>query len=1291
MLNQTWFILTVFPCVSGLILASSTIANAQVTPDDTVNTQVDQNGSVSEITGGETRGGNLFHSFQEFSVQTGNEAFFDNAASISNIFSRVTGGNISNIDGLIRANGDASLFLINPAGIIFGENARLDIGGSFYGSTASSILFEDGEFSAVDNLEQPVLTINAPIGLSFRDQPGDIVNRSNFGLTTRVIDGTVNPVFEGNEFTIREATGLSVSPEQTIALLGGNVTLENAGAISAPGGQVELGGLSESGEITINPDGSLTFPEAVARGDVTLTDQARVKVAADGGGLINVNARNVTLDEQSELYAGIAEDAGSPEAQAGDITIDATESVRITGSGGIGEDTAEPSNAFALLFNDYDTALRNVVGFRPNQEDLGLPNLGRNPKPESTAVGNAGSININTDILEISDRGSLTAKVYGQGDTGDFNLQVNEITIDRADVLNQIISGTGNPGNININTNNLTVIGAAVNPERFFNSDGNSSFILADSRSFGSSGDINIDATNDINFDGVSNIGTIVLPGGEGNAGNINISAGGSFTAQGSLFQSTHIGEVGNPGNITLDVAGDIAINSVLLNSQLSNQGTGTETGGNITINANNFRVTGASAIEANTQGQGDAGDITINVANNLNFDSGSRVEATVKDSGVGNAGKIEINASSLSLDNESRLNTQTFGQGNAGDIIITTTDRVALDNSSEIRSNVDNPEVRNEEGAEVLNNDAEGDAGDIQITTGELTLINGSELNNTSFARGNAGNITVNASGRVFLDGGSQLSSDLNDLSAGAFDAVGNAGEISITAAEFTSLNNSTLQSSTSGQGNAGSVIINTTGNVTFDGNFGGIISQVRGSGVGTGGNVQITAGDSILVRNESLILANSSDEATGDAGNVTFNAENRVAIDESLVLSQIEDTAEGNAGNVNITANSIDLNNFGLISTNARETSRGNAGNIDLNAANVTVNTGANISALTENNFTGGNITIKGGNLALLSGGTIVTSTDSAGNAGNITVDLTGELRIDGTGTMPRPEEVFDLTERVLNELQESTGLFAASISGATGNGGSININSSSLELNEGNISAATESGSGGNITLTIDNTIRLENNSLISAQAANQGDGGNIKINTDFIIAFPSQNPGNGNDIIANAAQGDGGNIEINAESLLGIQQRTAIENNQTNDIDASSDFGLDGTVSIFTPESNTLEGITELPQDVVEPQETTAQACHSDRNLAATNQLVIQGRGSIPSDPTQSLDSTSILVDGQVDDSQAAIPAPIETAQGKIQPARGIKVTPSGEVILTAYHTDNAGNRLPTIPSSCGVAQ
>lgn len=127
-------------CTFGYLITVSEISLAQVTSDRTVNTQVNQNGSVAEITGGEARGENLFHSFQDFSLITGNEAFFNNATDIANIISRVTGNSVSNIDGLIRANGNANLFFVNSNGIIFGDNASLDIGGSFVASTANKLI-----------------------------------------------------------------------------------------------------------------------------------------------------------------------------------------------------------------------------------------------------------------------------------------------------------------------------------------------------------------------------------------------------------------------------------------------------------------------------------------------------------------------------------------------------------------------------------------------------------------------------------------------------------------------------------------------------------------------------------------------------------------------------------------------------------------------------------------------------------------------------------------------------------------------------------------------------------------------------------------------------------------------------------------------------------------------------------------------------------------------------------------------------------------------------------------------
>lgn len=250
-------VLTTGFITSGMILP--VVAQvAQVASDGTTNTTVNSIGNNFTILNGIDKGNNLFHSFSNFSIPTGGSAKFDlvNTPNITTIFSRVTGGNVSQIDGLIttlNSSNPVSLFLMNPNGIMFGQNASLNIGGSFVGTTANSIQFSDGvEFSAVNTSASPLLTMSVPIGLQMGSNPGAIrVQGTGHNLT---FDSVRFPQFFPPFKRETNPTGLTVQPGQTLALVGGDVFLEG-GQILAEKGRIELGSVS-SGLVNLSPKSS---------------------------------------------------------------------------------------------------------------------------------------------------------------------------------------------------------------------------------------------------------------------------------------------------------------------------------------------------------------------------------------------------------------------------------------------------------------------------------------------------------------------------------------------------------------------------------------------------------------------------------------------------------------------------------------------------------------------------------------------------------------------------------------------------------------------------------------------------------------------------------------------------------------------------------------------------------------------------------------------------------------------------------------------------------------------------
>ena len=698
-------------CTSSYLYTTSSTVSAQVTSDGTVNTQVTTDGNVDEITGGETRGDNLFHSFQDFSVPTNNEAFFNNANDIANIFSRVTGGNISNIDGLIRANGSANLFLINPAGILFGENASLDIGGSFYGSTADSILFEEGEYSATDLNSPPLLTINAPIGLNLRDNPAEIINRS---------------VVQNNaEVTV----GLEVSPGNNLTLVGGEINLEG-GSLTATGGRIELGGLSQAGTIALNDDGSLNFPTDVARADVTLSNAALVGVRGTGRGDVAINVRNLKLEAGelggSVIGTRISEDSTEPEAQAGNITINATDNVTVDRS---------------LIVNRVD----------------------------SGAVGDGGDVTITTDTLSLTNGGRAAALTVGRGNAGSIEIAANDsITIDGADsqrnpssVGSQVASeAVSSGGDVTIITDTLSLT--------------NGGTVNASTLGQGSAGSVEIIATDSIVVDGAdsqenpSGVASQVAPEAVGSGGDITVTTDTLSITNGGRVDAGTLGQ-GNAGSVEITATDNIAIdgegsqgNSSFVGSQVAPEAVGS--GGDVTITTDTLSVTNGGAVSASTGGRGNGGSIEITADDNIAIDGEgsqgnlSSVSSVVAPEAEGDGGDVTIITDALSLTDRGGVGVGAAGQGNAGSVNIEA-DSISLDGDAGISSA-----------------SSSGSGGIVNLSVAStLTLNNDSSISARAFEEADGGNLSIDAEFIVAFADGS------NDIIAAA--EQGQGGNITINA----------------------------------------------------------------------------------------------------------------------------------------------------------------------------------------------------------------------------------------------------------------------------------------------------------------------------------------------------------------------------------------------------------------------------------------------------------------------------------------------------------------------------
>ncbi|MEO1430703.1 MAG: filamentous hemagglutinin N-terminal domain-containing protein [Cyanobacteria bacterium J06633_8] len=1006
-------------------------AFAQISSDGTLpnNSQINKQGNIYNITGGKEAGNNLFHSFDKFSVPNGSEAYFNNNLNIQNIFGRVTGKSISEINGLIRANGTANLFLMNPNGIVFGENAKLNIGGSFTATTAEAFKFSDGkEFSAVNPEDKPLLSVNVPLGLQYgKNQNASITNSGNLTVNNGKNITLIGNSFEnqGNLAANNGQISIAAIANQGFANLGASGELLSL--VSQPVDRIDnntsnIGTVINRGSINTSNLQSGNGGKIIVLGEkIGLLENSFFNTSGNaGGGEVIIGKSNTTATYIGE-NAFIKADALNT-GDGGNITVFATESTRAygtlsargglnNGNGGFVQTTG--SNFLDVKDINVDTNSNNGLSgnwlLGSSNIFLGsgdsLNSSSNSQSNNNFAIFQPGNSTTALDIstisknLETGNNITIAATKTGNQEGNIKSEKVSIIPQNNNPVLltfqadNDIVFPTGNIQSVNQR------LGIVFQADSDNNGKGSISFGNGVSTSFviDTKGGIFRASAASILFDGaeimskntsvndseemaiatpgsavVKNSGIIQEKAGVGNSGDININVNGSITLRSSgIVQETDNGINGGDINIKAD--------SLSLQGGINNNTNGNGDAGNINLQVNYFSLK-KGAISSITNGSGRSGLVTIE-ADALDFNMGLIRSLTTGD---GDANDVVINTGTASF-KKSGLSTETVGKGHAGNIFINADDKILLGKNGFLNS-----------GSTGL-----GDSGEITINSGSLILDDariGSNSDNENGLDSIAipGNIDINADSILLQNNSTIASITFSDR---------NAGKITLEADNITLRNSSNIVTKTAknSTGNAGKIIVK-AGSILFENELQFInenpkkINSLSSNTEGTGnaGIIEITA-DKIILRNKGGIGIDT--ESEGDAGKLTLKTsllqvENSRIEDDAGIDSS--STEKGEAGELDITADKIVLDNSDI----KAQTESGKGGNINLNFTellllrnNSAISTEA--GSLGGGSGSGGDINIDapdGFIVAVPNENSDITANAFEGTGGNITITAAG-----------------------------------------------------------------------------------------------------------------------------------------------------------------------------------------------------------------------------------------------------------------------------------------------------------
>jgi filamentous hemagglutinin family protein len=1119
----------------------SNLAQAQVTPDATLGSeasrvtpnQVLRGQQGDRIEGGARRGSALFHSFREFNIGNGQRVYFANPAGVQAIFSRVTGSSPSALLGTLGVLGNANLFLLNPNGVLFGPNARLDIAGSFVASTADRLTFADGqEFSATNPQAPPLLTVNLMPGIQLGASQANATITNQGSLQTGA-----DLMLQADRLelwgTLQAGDNLQLAAQDTVQI---------RDRVTQPFLARATGDLTIQGDRAIDI-WALNHPAhtpLVSSGNLTLISDGVISTDAhfESGGDLRLRTRSGTPANFLSLNDPVFNIGGSYEAGSY-----AGASLQVTAGGDIRFDRIE-INALDPAVNPTNPAVvLRAGGAIVGTGEITTTLAGLLVDAASQGAINLQRINTNGGSIRLSSaQGSITNN-GAELDLLNFSAPTpSNLTLTAAqDIDVGFVQALGNPGTIAMTSRNGQI---------------RSGNILAIS-----AGTVELTAATGIRLEGAT---TLAVGGRNGGAVRLTTARGDIET--GTI---TTLGTEGNAGDVSLTAATGNILLATIDSPQPGVYADASRNGGRVTLSAPNGRIRSGGVIFTGSFGAGNGGAITAIAANGIEIVGSLLTGATGT---AGNGGAVRL--------------TTTSGNLNTG-VIVTLAEN---GNGGAVELDTRNGSIRTERDIVTWSDtfNPTGRGGDITLSARNGGIDTGNLYAYSAGDRGRAGDITITSTGGNLAfgnllafsltgTGGNIRLRSTNEIVTSSINATGNLGSGKIAIATdgdfatrlYLGTTSAVISSDTFGPGAGGDITIAARSIRLRDG------AQVSASthASGQGGNIRLQVSDRLDLSGVVPPTAQPGSFApvgltgilpgtylggyipTGKLGAVDFtNAEL-----PSGVFTQTTAASTGNAGTIRIAAGQVQM--FDRARIGVTTFGAGTAGNIRLTATgSVNVANGGILSGVAPaaQGTSGGTIAIRARSLDVTQAGLIQTRTLGRGDAGQIQIETTDAVRLANPNS-------------AIRSSSGGTGGGVGSGGGAAiGRGGDIRINTGSLTVTDNAvIDAQTQSGSpGGQIAIAADALTVAQGGRLLTTTFG-QGVAGNITVQSPQI-----ELSGATSGLFAQtngAARAGNLTLEPGAASVLHIQFRDEARISA-----ATTGTGQGGTLTVQAPGAILIQG-------------------------------------------------------------------------------------------------------------------